>query len=1080
MAIPTADDRTMMMNRLLSGQATLDDATYEERNGTPAYAAVDAGDTAVTREGTGAATRIAAPMEVDGEPLANSKSLALDSELEWAQKYREVVAEINKRNESVKDFQQSNPSGHDLFMAAMENHNPLASWIVREPLPELPPLADYSPYDKKSDGTTDIDGYEQHYEAFVDSTNPQTTAIIRQRIDREINNQKTLANGGGHGILATIAAGVADPINLATMLMTFGAGGVASVATKTAAAGVASVSMSEAMLHATQETRTAEETALNAMATAVLAGTLGGAVGYLNGAAKTRAFDDSVNSLRHASAAQNTFQITASGGEIVTNMNPLNRIAAAMSKITPLGRTLQSENQYVRSVVQELAETNIRVEGDYVPTAVESLIKLDYAKHAVAVNKVRNIQNQWAKETGLDSDTFSIELVSAMRRGDKHQHQLIENAAKILRSEIDDLWERAAAQKIRGTYIIEKADDGTETIVPYRSSTAESYVARRYDIAAVKADPEGFKQAWIAGLKDQRARANAQKQVDGDTDLLPDLHPAQWDEIANDIYDKVIDLHVGDLHFNTAPSGATAFKQRVDVSDSFLESYLVKDWETLMEGYVKSVAPRVRLAERFGGDVAARAEGDFMMQPQIARIKKQYGDRIRRLNDKISAATGKEKKDLQKKADALQTKMVDEVRDVEIMRDRLLNITQEPSMMNPENRGVLSALRAARSWNIVTMLSNVVISSVPDLARAITYNGGAKFARAFTKSAFTKDIRRSNMPASDMAKIASAMERTSAYRLQSVTEVEDGIVYTRADKYAHWAADKVLTFSGMKHWNSMQKTIIGHLWGDRLARALIDGTDTPKLKQMGLTDDMITEARDMARLHASDDDGLFNLGLERWSNRSLIETIEAAAIKEADSLIVTPTAGDKPILMTTEIGRTIGQFKSFMISATNKMLLPLTQEKGIRPWAEVMTAIGLGAGVYHLKAQISGREPSDDPQTVLVEAVENTGLAGYAMELFKLQQATFGFDPLGKEDQSKFYSRGPWGTVLGPSAGTAQNVWKATNTNTSPEQRAKAMRKLMPFQNHFLLRKGFDAVESEAAKAIPDLRDKGATNDSFN
>lgn len=244
------------------------------------------------------------------------------------------------------------------------------------------------------------------------------------------------------------------------------------------------------------------------------------------------------------------------------------------------------------------------------------------------------------------------------------------------------------------------------------------------------------------------------------------------------------------------------------------------------------------------------------------------------------------------------------------------------------------------------------------------------------------------------------------------------------------------------------------------------GTNTPELRALGIGDDIFGDVADQVKRHGFDDDGLFNLNLEQWTDRKLVETIEAAAIKEADRLVITPGVGDKPILFTSEIGRTIFQFKSFMMAATNRMMLPIFQEKGVRPWIEIMTQLGLGAGVYYMREQLAGREPSEDPNVVITRAIDNTGLAGYAMELMRVSQAVTGFNPAAGEFDSKFHARGPWGTLLGPSAETANNVWKFFNGNTSPEQRAKAFRKLLPMQNHFLLRHGYDMIEAEAARAM--------------
>lgn len=1040
----------------------------------PRDGATPSGPTAVASPGTASEPTAGIP-EPDGtqtpyvrprnEPMAVPRAeespdkVFPEQEFDFTLEYRRTMDELEYQFDKIAEAQSNAPkrSSVDIWTAAFEHDNPIMSSVVQQPLPDVLPVPGYSPFDPDPEGKSGIHGYEEFWQSFMDSRSPETTLAIKSRIDKERDNQRILQSGGVEGVVASVAAGLADPINLALMALPLTSGvGAAKMAASTAAAGAAGVAASEAVLQATQETRTMQESALNVVSSALLSGVLGGAVGSLAGAERKLVEEQVRNVMqsRSASAAQRLAP-TATGEEIQSG--PLSYLARQMVKATPLGRTLQSENPAVRATVQELTESSIRLSGDYAPVAVETLIKLDYAKMAEATSKVRRLQRDFVKSGAGDKDQFSIELTTAMRNGDTHPNSLVQSAAGVLRQQIDGLWERAANLKIPSTYIETKAADGTVKIEPYRSETAPSYMTRRYDLQVVRQDPEGFKQAWINALKDRSAREAAQAQANG-TKVPPRVDDEdKLYEIANEIYEKVVNLHGGDMHFNVGPSGAAMFKQRVNVSDHFLNDYLVKDWESLMDGYVKSVAPRTRLAERFG-----EGEGGYSMAEQIKKVKESYSAQINQLDQKISAGD----KSAVKQRDALIKKSASEIRDIEIMRDRLMNITQEPSWMNPENRGLLSALRAARSWNIATMLSNTLISSIPDLARTITYHGAGKFIKAFTRSAFSRDLRRLNMPKSDMAKLASAMERTASYRLSQVSEVEDGIVHTRLDKYAHMVADRVVTLSGMKHWNSMQKTIAGHLIGDKIADHLLNGTGKAHLKALGMSDQMIDDAAKQAKQFAFDDDGLLNLNLEQWTDRQLVETIEAAAIKEADKMVVTPGAGDKPIIMTTEMGRTIGQFKSFIIAATNKMTLPLLQEKGIRPWVEILTQVGLGAAVYQLREQMAGREPSDDPKTVMIAAVDNTGIAGYGLELMKMGKAITGVDPLMREEDSKFYSRGPWGTLLGPSAQLSKNVWSSLYSETSPEQRAKAIRKLLPFQNHFLLRSLHDTIEEESAKML--------------
>lgn len=968
-------------------------------------------------------------------PAPKPRETFLERESDYVQAQRRAMSEAKFRDDKERQFAQSaNASSSAIWSAAFVTENSAGSIIGQLGETDFPKVEGYNPFDQKEDGTTDIDGYEQFFKAFSGSRSPEQTALIKSRIDEEMANRQILANGGAEGFIATLAAGLTDPINLASMMLPASKGGQAIDYVYT---GLVANTAAETVLHSTQITRTAEESAVNIIGSALLDGVLGTVAQTLTKPQREALTEEIMGGHRPAGAAA---VIEPTGAEI-SKTNPLSRLAATMTKVTPLGRTLQSANEKVRSTVQKLAESGIRLRGDAAPTAVESLVKLDYAKQAETTIKVRDIQNKFIKSTGLSEITFNSELIRAMRRGDRSQYPEVEQAAQLLRKDMDQLWENAAKAKIEGTF---REVDGV--VEPIRSTTSESYMTRRYDLNIIRNDPEGFKRAWIAGINDQRVRNNETP-----------LDPTDAYEVASDIYDKIINLRTGDLHYNIGPSGAAQTKARVDVQDSFLEDYLVKDWEALFEGYVKSLSPRVRMQEQFG---------DFRLKDQLDAIQEEYSLAISQLDRRIERAEGKERNKLVREKGKLSDKMQSEIRDIEIMRDRILNVPQEPSLVNPENRGILSALRAARSWNIVTSLSNMLISSIPDMARLITYQGAGRFAKAFARSALSREIRRSNLPTNQLAKIASAMERASAYRLSNLTEVEDGVVYTRGDKYAHKAADMVLTASGSKHWNSVTKTMVGYLFSDRLGRAL-RGTnvdDTAKLKQIGLDGDLLTRARSQARAHAFDDDGLYNLNLEQWTDRELVETIEAAAVREADLLVITPSAGDKPIFFTTEVGRTIFQFKSFMLAATNRLTLPLSQEGGARPWLEILTHVGLGMGVYALKQKIADREISDDPTLLVAEAVENTGLAGYGVEFAKMGATLTGYSPLESEDN--YQSHASLTGILGPTAAAAESAMRIPNSNNSGEARAKAIRKLMPMQNHFILRSGYDKIEEDLARLL--------------
>lgn len=983
-------------------------------------------------------------MALLGRPTQQpSPEIYLDAQMseDWNEIQNTLQLQIRERDEGLYEFNKNKtPDSGDIWSAAFNRENTLGSWMALEMIPQSPVVEGYDPYTKNEDGSTDIDGYEQFGELFATSRNPETTAIIKKRIDRENRDRQILDNGGFQGLLASVAAGITDPINLASLAVPLSG----QIKTAEIVAGAVTTSIaSEIGLQQSQFTRSGSESAANIVASAVVSGVLGKSLASLDVAQRetfTRQVIDAISEPRSVGAAQ----VGVTGEKVVTN-GPLSKIALAMSKITPLGRTLTSQVKSVRSAAQKLAESRVALEGDYIPTSVESLVKKDYADFDLTILEVRSLQKQFKKDTGGSDLDFNTMLITAMRNGDQSPDALVTKAAQMLRKPMDALWDRAFEAKLPGTGFLSPDGQGGDVWTRVEATTAKSYMTRRYDLNVVRNDPEGFKRAWMAGITDQRIRNNE-----------PALTSDELYEVATDIYEKVSKLGDGDLHFSTGPSGAAMFGQRVDVKDDFLRDYLVQDWEQLFMGYAKGVSPRVRLTESFSDD--------FSLKNTISGIRDDYARAINQLDKKIdqTSGTGPRNK-LVKERDALSKKMESDIRDIEIMRDRILNATQEPGWLNPENRGLLSALRTARSWNVVTSLSNILVSSIPDMARVITYNGGMKAIKAFIKSGFNGEIKRSKLPTNDIAKIASAMERTSAYRLSHVTEIEDGVVYTAADKYAHKAADLVLTASGSKHWNSVMKTVAGYLISDRMGMALKAG-DTKILKSLGLTDDGIKRATAEFNKYGSDDDGMWSLNVDLWKDREIVENIQAAAIREADGLIVTPGVGDKPILMTSEFGKTIFQFMSYIVSATNRIMLPIGQEKGLRPWMEIITSLGLGAAVYALKQKLSGKEPSDDPAVVMAAAIENTGLAGYAGQMAVMGSSLSGLSPL--EQTNKFHNAAGVSRYLGPTAGLAENILKAANADTRPAQRAKAMRKLMPMQNHFLLRKAYDDLEQKSAELM--------------
>lgn len=942
----------------------------------------------------------------------------------------EMRQETERRTIMQATEQPEVPTALEQAGAAFELFNPITSWIVQEPLPNVLPVEGYNPID-------DLEGYEKYSPAFMDSRSPETTKILKNRIDRQNRNQEIINNGDWVSTASIVAASVGDPFNAALMLMPGAAlitkGKPLISVMKSASLGLAATGLSEVALHQTQEARTLEESAVNMAATVLFDGILGGIAGVMTKSESDVLISQIEDQIRplHASAAQTT---VASGAELkeVTpffKFTGLGYLGNTMAKITPSGRLFQSKNEGVRATAQALLETSAEVAGDELPTAVETLVKLDRAHAEEKVLNVRQLQ----RDSGLNNETFSIELDNALRNGDIHTNKAVEQSAKLLRQEVDKHFNKAAGLKIKGTF-------NEETGEVLTTNTSQSYWTRRHDLAKIRKNPEAYRAAWKKGLID--AAVSEGRAI-----------PEDIDEIVSDIYFKISKMNDGDIQ--GVAINPTVTKSRANVKDEFLDEFLVKDWESLFDSYINSMSSRVRLAERFGAD-----EGDFMMKGHIETIRDRYQAAHRQAEN-----AGKTKQ-----AGEIKKAMESDIHDIEAMRDTLLGNYRGMGDVHPENRGVITALRTARSLNVASMLNSVLISSLPDLARVITAHGAKNYSKALARS--ISSIGLEKLPKDQLGKMASAADRASSMRLQQIADIDDGMPLSKVEQGARYVSDKALTFSGLKHLNALNKTMVGIMSGDKIASTVMKGGGSKLLKRLGVNSDEVAEQ--IKKYARKEEDGMYTLNVDRWDNHAAAESIEAAIIKEADKIVLTPGIGDKPLLMHGEVAKTIFQFKNFILAATNRLLIPLMQEQGARKWVEIYSLMSMGAMSYYAGAFFAGREPSDDPAVILKESIDRAGLAGYAMEMVNISLKLAG-DPFA--GNTRYRSRDKLGAVLGPTAGTFSQIMKVTDTGANADTRLHAMRRLMPLQNHFLLRRGIDEIEGEVAKALGGTGKYGKSKD---
>ncbi|MGX9574024.1 hypothetical protein ACWUKX_15350 [Mesorhizobium sp. f-mel] len=136
-----------------------------------------------------------------------------------------------------------------------------------------------------------------------------------------------------------------------------------------------------------------------------------------------------------------------------------------------------------------------------------------------------------------------------------------------------------------------------------------------------------------------------------------------------------------------------------------------------------------------------------------------------------------------------------------------------------------------------------------------------------------------------------------------------------------------------------------------------------------------------------------------------------------------------------------------------KTMLAGFQQRDAATLDGVMLSLGLGAVTYWAKETIAGRETSEDPKVWAVEALDWSGLTGWAMDangvLEKATRGTLGPSMVTGKPISRYATRNTPGALLDPTLDAASDIFQATGAVAAGDfERSDlhTVRKLLPAQ----------------------------------
>jgi len=369
-----------------------------------------------------------------------------------------------------------------------------------------------------------------------------------------------------------------------------------------------------------------------------------------------------------------------------------------------------------------------------------------------------------------------------------------------------------------------------------------------------------------------------------------------------------------------------------------------------------------------------------------------------------------------------------------------------------------------REANYVRLGGGFLLSSIPDLAMGIGQVGLPSYFRALAR--YMNPFFRNKRLSEDMADWVFASEATLGgdrnRRIAGLDE-EDPKRNHFIERGLHATSKGFNNLLMLNKWNGMMKSInsvaiqnkiikIGNKLrsGKRLSRS-----DKAFMGGLGLTEDRLQRIAILQEKFGDTEStilgGKFYLSRTRkWGAAGDIDArtaledrlaFERATFQRVQQTIITPGAGSLPNWMTsTEVGRIIGQFGSFTMSATSQLLIPMLQKGAMMgDMNQALMFVGastLGAVGYWARQSLDGKDPFEDEvkkdkrgrvtarvpwwKKSILEGVDRGGTLGWLSQGNAYMERMTGVGAstlLGAGQLSRMKSRSKVDMLAGPTAG---------------------------------------------------------------
>lgn len=606
------------------------------------------------------------------------------------------------------------------------------------------------------------------------------------------------------------------------------------------------------------------------------------------------------------------------------------------------------------------------------------------------------------------------------------------------------------------------------------------------------------------------AKMQAQLSYNEKWGVRTDVSGEGFTEAARDIADQVFDKLTGRAmvdsgsatpEYMTAVTRGPMKDRTFNIPDELVEDFLESNVMSVAERYGRTMAGEIELTRRFGrADMREQIRGitdEYRQMREIAAAAKN-GDEAKALlppdtREAFAATPEGKKPSVEKVLKFLRDDEKGAIRDLEGMRD-LIRGTYKAE----ENAGSWGRIvRAGMAFNYLRSMGGVLFANLTELYRPAMVHGLGAYMNEGV-APLMKNLSAVKMSVEEAQLAGQVTERVLQDRLMSLGEVGDP--YRSGSPVERWLQNGTRVASqwnGLVYWTDAMKSISSVLSQNRIIKGVGGEGDTRFLAYLGIDRQMGGRIAEQFATHGETLDSVRVANTQSWTDSDAVRAYRAAVAKDVDSIIVTKSVGDTPLFANTPTGKAMLQFRGFMFASHQRVLLRGMQESKTRFLSGVVAMSAIGMLSAWARSWRGGKDRHDkfvaaasNPGYLLAEGLDLTGIFALPFDIANTgeklsQSAGFSFNPIKapimaagaaanpgasmQGESTRFSSRGPLSTVLGPSAGLVEDTFMATGAaanlaqgdEVTDAQRRKAV-SLIPFGSYVGMKEVLQATTGDS------------------